>query len=212
MWCSNDITSCTFRFICRPFFIISKHCYDLPTMQSTRVGSKPLIAQSPCLSITCKKDIVYMLFLSESTVYRTMRSYGPSALDFSDICDDELDCHLPELSKEFPFCGEGLMTFLVGERGIKVQRISIHRVDEKGVSERQKGRLQHRVYNVQGPNHFWYIDTNHKRVRFVYPYLTYCNLIWASTYVTNLQRIYLLQSSWDVFISLKLLISYTKNI
>ena len=27
----------------------------------------------------------------------------------------------------------------------------------------------------------------------VYPHLTYCNLIWASTYVTNLQRIYLLQ-------------------
>ena len=27
----------------------------------------------------------------------------------------------------------------------------------------------------------------------IYPYFTYCNLIWASTYVTNLQRIYLLQ-------------------
>ena len=27
----------------------------------------------------------------------------------------------------------------------------------------------------------------------IYPYLIYCNLIWASTYVTNLQRIYLLQ-------------------
>ena len=27
----------------------------------------------------------------------------------------------------------------------------------------------------------------------IYPYLTYCNLIWASTYVNNLQRIYLLQ-------------------
>ena len=27
----------------------------------------------------------------------------------------------------------------------------------------------------------------------VYPYLTYSSLIWASTYVTNLQRIYLLQ-------------------
>lgn len=27
----------------------------------------------------------------------------------------------------------------------------------------------------------------------IYPYLTYCNLIWASTCVTNLQRIYLLQ-------------------
>ena len=27
----------------------------------------------------------------------------------------------------------------------------------------------------------------------IYPYLTYCNLIWASTYVTNLHRIYLVQ-------------------
>ena len=27
----------------------------------------------------------------------------------------------------------------------------------------------------------------------IYPYLTYCNLVWASTYVSNLQRIYLLQ-------------------
>ena len=27
----------------------------------------------------------------------------------------------------------------------------------------------------------------------IYPYLTYCNLIWTSTFVTNLQRIYLLQ-------------------
>ena len=27
----------------------------------------------------------------------------------------------------------------------------------------------------------------------IYPYLTYCNLIWASTYVTNLQRIYLVR-------------------
>ena len=27
----------------------------------------------------------------------------------------------------------------------------------------------------------------------IYPYLTYCNLIWATTYVNNLQRIYLLQ-------------------
>ena len=27
----------------------------------------------------------------------------------------------------------------------------------------------------------------------IYPYLTYCSLIWASTYVTDLQQIYLLQ-------------------
>ena len=27
----------------------------------------------------------------------------------------------------------------------------------------------------------------------IYPYLTYCNLIWPSTYITNLQGVYLLQ-------------------
>lgn len=27
----------------------------------------------------------------------------------------------------------------------------------------------------------------------IYPYLTYCNLVWASTCITNLQRVYLLQ-------------------
>ena len=32
-----------------------------------------------------------------------------------------------------------------------------------------------------------------KYYAFIYLYFTYCNLIWASTYVTNLQRIYLLQ-------------------
>ena len=76
-----------------------------------------------------------MLSGSESTVYRRMRSYGLSAYDFSDICDDELDSHLSELSKEFSFCAEGLMTFLLRERGIKVHRmrlrLSIHRMDEK---------------------------------------------------------------------------------
>jgi len=39
---------------------------------------------------------------------------------------------------------------------------------------------------------------NHNSLRLlyyalIYPYLTCCNLIWASTYVTSLQRIHLLQ-------------------
>ena len=57
----------------------------------------------------------------------------------------------------------------------------------------------------------------------IYPYFTYCNLIWASTYVTNLQRIYLLQkravraiskvdykaSSKSLFANLKILDVFT---
>jgi hypothetical protein len=41
----------------------------------------------------------------------------------------------------------------------------MHRVDEIGVQGRKKGRLKRRVYNVQGPNHLWHVDTNHKLIR-----------------------------------------------
>ena len=115
------------------------------------------------------KEIASMLSVSESTIYRRMQSYGLSSQDFSNVSDEELDNHITELSKDFPFCGEGMLKFLLQERGIKVQRMrlrdSIHRVDEEGVRERTKGRLQRRVYNVKGPNHLWHIDTNHKLVR-----------------------------------------------
>lgn len=43
-------------------------------------------------------------------------------------------------------------------------RESVHRMDSRGVRERQTGRLHMRVYNVMGPNQR-YIDTNHKLVR-----------------------------------------------
>ena len=115
------------------------------------------------------KEIASMLSVSESTIYRRMQSYGLSSQDFSNVSDEELDNHITELSKDFPFCGEGMLKFLLQERGIKVQRMrlrdSIHRVDEEGVRERKKGTLQRRVYNVKGPNHLWHIDTNHKLVR-----------------------------------------------
>jgi hypothetical protein len=42
---------------------------------------------------------------------------------------------------------------------------NIYTLDETGIQERKKGRLQRRVYNVKGPNHLWHIDTNHKLIR-----------------------------------------------
>ena len=98
-----------------------------------------------------------------------MQYYGLSSHSFTVIGDNELDRHITELTKEFPFRGEGMLKYLLQERGIKVRRMhlrdSIHRVDEEGINERKKGRLQRRVYNVQGPNHLWHVDTNHKLVR-----------------------------------------------
>ena len=93
------------------------------------------------------REMASMLSVSESTVYRRMQGYGLSSLDFSIICYDELDRHILEISKEFPFCGEGMMQFILRQKGIKVQRIrlGIHRVDQDGAQERKKGRLQRKV-------------------------------------------------------------------
>ena len=95
------------------------------------------------------REIASMLSVSESTVYRRMQGYGLSSLDFSIICYDELDRHILEISKEFPFCGEGMMQFILRQKGIKFQRIrlgdGIHRVDQDGTQERKEGRLQRRA-------------------------------------------------------------------
>ena len=98
-----------------------------------------------------------------------MERYGLRALNFINVSDDELDQHVTEAAKHVPFCGEQMLKFLLKARGIKVQRIrlrdSIHHVDQEGVKERKKRCLKRRVYNVQGPNHLWHVDTNHKLVR-----------------------------------------------
>ncbi len=114
-------------------------------------------------------EIATMFSVSESTIYRRMRSYGLSKLDFSEISDQQLDSNVSRIVKDFPFCGENMIKQLLLGKGIKVQRArmrdSIHRVDSQGVANRRKRRLQRRVYNVKGPNHLWHVDTNHKLVR-----------------------------------------------
>ena len=45
------------------------------------------------------------------------------AVDFSFISDEDLDdYHMSELSMDFSFCGEGMMKYLLQERGIKQAR------------------------------------------------------------------------------------------
>ena len=99
------------------------------------------------------EQISSMLSVSERTVYRRMERYGLGSLNFSNISDDDLDGHKRQLSKDFPFYGGQMLKFRLKKRDIKVQRMrlrdSIHRVDQKGVTERKTGRLKRRVYNVQ---------------------------------------------------------------
>jgi hypothetical protein len=113
--------------------------------------------------------IVKLLSVSESTIFRRMRQYSISKNIFSTCNDDELDASVGPLIKEYPFCGENILGQMLRKSGIKVQRWrlreSMHRLDVSGINERKMGRLQRQVYNVQGVNHLWHVDTNHKLIR-----------------------------------------------
>lgn len=115
------------------------------------------------------KDISLLLSVSESTVYRRMAFYGIRKQEFSILGDQELDQEVVKLTQEFPYCGENMIGKMLLDKGITIQRFrlreSLHRVDKCGIAERSRGRLHRRTYNVQGANHLWHIDTNHKLIR-----------------------------------------------
>ena len=87
-------------------------------------------------------QVIASRIIPESTLYRTIQSYGLCCQVFSNISAEELDPYRLELSREFPFFGEEMMKFLLQERRNKVQIMhlwnSIHRVDEGRVRERKK--------------------------------------------------------------------------
>ncbi|CAH3018253.1 unnamed protein product [Porites evermanni] len=101
-----------------------------------------------------------------------MSLFGLSKSDFTDISDLELDQHIENITEDFPYRGESLIKQFLIEKEVIVQRMrirdSLHRVNGDGVNARKKGRLHRRVYDVQGPNHVWHIDTNHKLVRWYF--------------------------------------------
>ncbi|CAG2199511.1 unnamed protein product [Mytilus edulis] len=115
------------------------------------------------------KEISEMFSVSESTIYRNMKMYNLSKLEFSNISDEELDAVVAKQVVEFPCCGVCLLKQILAQQNIKVQRYrlrdSMYRVDKKGILERKKGRLHRRTYSVQSPNTLWHVDTNHKLIR-----------------------------------------------
>ena len=110
-----------------------------------------------------------LLNVSQRTIYRRMAAFGLSKMNFSDMSDNELDLELGKIVKDFPLCGENLLKQMLIGKNIRVPRWrlreSVHRMDSRGVHERQIGRLHRRIYNVMGPNQLWHIDTNHKLIR-----------------------------------------------
>ena len=114
-------------------------------------------------------DISKLISVSERTVYRRLQKYDISRFMFSNLSDEEIDVHVSDLIKDFPFCGENILRQMLKQSGVHIQRWrfreSLWRLDEVGIKDRKKGCLKRRVYDVKGPNHLWHVDTNHKLIR-----------------------------------------------
>ena len=118
------------------------------------------------------KDIASLICVSERTVYRRMQDFGFKVRNFDPMPDVDLDEHLQELTLQHPNCGDNMFNQMLKHRGLNIQRFrireSLHRVDSEGIRRRKKSRLSRRVYNVQGSNHLWHLDTNQKLVRWYF--------------------------------------------
>ena len=102
------------------------------------------------------KEIANLLKVSKRTIYRRMNEFYVKIREYTDISDNELDIELRQLINQFPNCGERMMSGMLKNKGLYLQRScireAIFRVDHAGVQQRKKGTLQRRTYNVQGPN------------------------------------------------------------
>ena len=56
-------------------------------------------------------------------------------------------------------------------------RESQRRVDPEGCVLRSLRSLRRRIYSVQGPQHLWHIDGNHKLIRYAVYVDTVCSII-----------------------------------
>ena len=119
------------------------------------------------------KEVATLLGVSERTIYRCLNYYNIKVREFSDISDLTLDKNLSTLCEQFPNCGERFLNELLRqEHRLVLQRSrvrkSLHRIDAEGVERRRKNRLHRRVYNAQGSNHLWHLDTHHKLIRWYF--------------------------------------------
>ena len=135
-------------------------------------------------------QIASMLEVSVSTIRRRMSSYGLSIHQtYSNINDAELDAIVSDAQHLFPGWGNRQMYGYLVSRGIRIQQIRVResqsRVDPEGSVMRRLHSIRRRQYSVQGPQHLWHIDGNHKLIRYSSTHiLSVFNFLWITTSCT----------------------------
>ena len=87
-------------------------------------------------------------------------------MQYSTICDDDLDNLVCEIQEMFPMCGNVQMQGHLLARGLRVQQLRVRetqrRVDPEGCVMRRLFVINCRQYRGPSPLSLWHIDGNHK--------------------------------------------------
>ena len=114
-------------------------------------------------------DIAQALGVSESTIFRRMKTYGLSARQNVALSDQELEDKVREVLREFPNAGYRRVISQLSVNGLRPAQLRVReamqRVDPQGVAVRWLRLTPRRQYNVSGPLALWHIDGNHKLIR-----------------------------------------------
>ena len=162
-------------YLCEEAFIYpGSEVKDTESRKETSTGSRRRLLIE-CDTIVSLRESGYswgsiakFFGASESTIRRRRDEFGMTT-DFTSISDDELDCVIKDILASTPNAGESLVIGALRGRGLRVQRNRVREklciLDVLGRAMRKRYRIYRRVYNVEGPNYLWHVDSNHKLIK-----------------------------------------------
>ncbi|XP_028414096.1 uncharacterized protein LOC114537175 [Dendronephthya gigantea] len=116
-------------------------------------------------------NIAKMLLVSRWTIYRRAREFGLIYMSrFSDITDQQLDDKVRSFINEHGnLVGSSIVWGHLRSAGLTVQRERVckclARIDPDNIRIRWAVTVSRRAYQCAGPNYIWYLDENHKLVK-----------------------------------------------
>ena len=153
-----------------------KTSYECPA-QKTKGRPKLIISREQILLLCDSgynwRKISQLLNVSERTLYRRRMELCIEE-KYTAIGDNDLDNLIRGIISVTPDVGETYIGGSLRSRGIIVQRWRLRErlnvIDPVGRALRKRRAITRRIYNVEGPNHLWHIDSNHKLIkwRFVF--------------------------------------------
>ena len=133
---------------------VGRPAYDIPHHQLDSLISMHLSVP----------QIARIIGVSVSTIRRRMSEYNLSIQGTYSMISDGCHC-----STTVSWLGKSpgiwQSDFSWNKGSIQRVRESQRRVDPEGSIMRRLNRVQRRSYSVQGPQHLWHIDGNHKLIR-----------------------------------------------